>query len=99
MRTVKKVVKQKTPYIRNGIPIAFFAFLACPVLAYRNFTHELFNELDETRSRTGWPIVLWPKPVHELYCYQLKHCTFASRTAMTFVRQKVVIFSRRPTMS
>ena len=32
------------------------------------------------------PFILWPKPVHKLYSCKLKHCTFASQTAVTFVR-------------
>ena len=33
----EKVIKQKMPYIGYGIPYAFFAFLAHPVLTYRKF--------------------------------------------------------------
>ena len=41
----EKIVKQKTPYIGNGIPFALFALLACPTLAYRKFnTGILIND-------------------------------------------------------
>ena len=41
---MEKVVKQKTPYIGNGIPLAFFAFLARPDLAYWKINTQNFNE-------------------------------------------------------
>ena len=41
---LEKVVKQKTPYIGNGIPFAFFTFLARPVLAYQKLNTQTFNE-------------------------------------------------------
>ena len=34
------------------------------------------------------PIVLWPKPVHELYSCKLKYCTIVSWTEVTFVRHR-----------
>ena len=42
------------------------------------------------------PIVLWPKPVHELYCCKLKYFAVESRTAVTFVRRAgmVMTFAR-----
>ena len=38
---LEKVVKQKMPYVGNGIP---FAFLARPVLTYRNLRKFLMND-------------------------------------------------------
>ena len=48
----EKVAKQEAPFIRNGIPFAYFAFLAHPALAYWKFNTRIFNKWSTQRGRT-----------------------------------------------
>ena len=66
---------------------------------YEQGTNVAVDTVARLNPLTNRPIVLWPKPVHILYSCKLKYYTIASRTAVTFVRRKVVTFSRQSTMS
>ena len=49
---LEQVAEQEMPYIRNGIPFAFFTFLAHPALAYRKLNTQIFNEWSTQHERT-----------------------------------------------
>ena len=57
----ERVLKQKTPYIRNKIPLAFFSFLARPVLTYHKLNTQTFNEWSTQRQCT---VLLLDIPTH-----------------------------------